>query len=227
MKKVLIVITSHDELGNTGRKTGVWIEEFAAPYYYLVDAGVKVSIASPKGGKPPIDPMSEEPKFQTVHTRRFYDDDQMQVIFSNTMKLADVNESDYDGVFYPGGHGPMWDLSEDKDSIALIERFYLHGKPVSAVCHGPAAFKNIKNPDGTPLVRGKRVNGWSNTEEAAVNATDIVPFSLEDMLTENGGIYSKTQDWGAYVVEDGQLITGQNPASSLLVARKLLEKINA
>ncbi len=226
MKKVLFVITSHDELGDTGRKTGVWIEEFAAPYYYLADAGVQVSIASPKGGRPPIDPMSEEPGYQTEHTRRFYHDDKMQEMFSNTLRLEDIDQDDYDAIFYPGGHGPMWDLSEDRDSIALIEGFYSHDKPVTAVCHGPAAFKNVKNPDGTPLITGKKVSGWSNTEEAAVNATDIVPFSLENMLKENGGIYSKTEDWGAYVVVDGQLITGQNPASSVLVAEKLLEKIN-
>lgn len=227
MKKVLFVLTSHDELGTTGRKTGVWIEEFAAPYYYLADADVEVTVASPKGGRPPIDPMSEEPRYQSEHTKRFYKDDQMQEMFSNTLKLEDISEDDYDAVFYPGGHGPMWDLAEDSHSIALIERFYSHNKPVTAVCHGPAAFKNVKNPDGTPLIGGKKVSGWSNTEEAAVNATDIVPFSLENMLKENGGIYAKTDDWGVHVVVDGLLITGQNPASSILVAEKLLEKISA
>lgn len=225
MKKVLFVLTSHENLGNTGHKTGFWIEEFAAPYYLLKDKGVKITLASPKGGQPPIDPKSKGPDFQTPATVRFNKDNETQEILSNTVKLKTVNQADYDAVFYPGGHGPLWDLTEDKNSIALIENFYNNNKPVAAVCHAPAIFKHTKNTDGTPLVNGKKVTGFTNGEEEAVQLTSIVPFLVEDMLKSNGGIYSKKADWNPYAVEDGLLITGQNPASSELVAELLLKKI--
>tara|TARA_R110002072_G_scaffold30097_2_gene94288 strand:- start:5684 stop:6487 length:804 start_codon:yes stop_codon:yes gene_type:complete len=225
MKKVLFVLTSHDELGNTGEKTGFWIEEFAAPYYLLKDQGVEITIASPKGGQPPIDPKSAAPESQTPATVRYYADKETQDVLSKTIKLETANQADYDAVFYPGGHGPLWDLAEDKNSIALIEAFYQNNKPVSAVCHAPAIFKHTKNADGTPLVQGKKVTGFTNGEEDAVQLTDIVPFLVEDMLKSNGGIYSKSDDWASYAVEDGLLITGQNPASSELVAEMLLKKI--
>ncbi len=226
MKKILFVLTSHEELGNTGEKTGFWIEEFAAPYYLLKDKGVEITIASPKGGQPPIDPKSEAPDAQTPATVRFNKDKETQAILANTVKLETVSQKDYDAVFYPGGHGPLWDLSEDKNSIALIESFYNNNKTVAAVCHAPAIFKNTKNADGSPLVKGKKVTGFTNTEEAAVKLTDVVPFLVEDMLKENGGIYSKGEDWAEYALVDGLLITGQNPASSELVAEKLWEKLN-
>ncbi len=226
MKKILFVLTSHDELGNTGKKTGFWIEEFAAPYYLLKDKGVDITIASPKGGQPPIDPKSESPDAQTPATIRFNADKATQDILSKTVKLDTVNQADYDAVFYPGGHGPLWDLAEDKNSIALIESFYNNNKPVSAVCHAPAIFKHTKHTDGTPLVKGKKVTGFTNSEEAAVQLTDVVPFLVEDMLKAEGGIYSKTEDWAPYALEDGLLITGQNPASSELVAELLFNKLN-
>jgi len=226
MKKVLFVVTSHDTLGNTGKKTGVWIEEFAAPYYHLSDAGIKIDISSPKGGRPPIDPMSEEEQFQTEDTKRFYLDKELQESFSNTLLLSKVSQDNYDAVFYPGGHGPLWDLAEDKHSIALIESFNAHNKWIGAVCHGPAALKNVMGADGIPLVKGRKVNGFSNTEEQEFKSTDIVPFSTEDMLKAHGGLYSKADNWKEYAVEDYPLITGQNPASSRLVAQKLLEKIS-
>ncbi len=225
MKNILFVVTSHDELGDTGEKTGLWIEEFAAPYYLLLEKGAKITIASPKGGQPPIDPKSELPDFQTKATKRFYQDRNTQDVLANTVKLSAVNQADFDAVFYPGGHGPLWDLAEDKNSIAIIEAFYTNNKPVSAVCHAPAVFKNTKNNDGTPLVQGKKVTGFTNSEEDAVQLTSIVPFLVEDMLQEAGGIYSKGDDWAPYAVEDGLLITGQNPASSELVAEMLFEKL--
>jgi putative intracellular protease/amidase len=225
MKRILFVLTSHDELGSTGEKTGFWIEEFAAPYYLLKDKGVEITLVSPKGGQPPIDPKSELPDFQTPATVRFNTDKETQEVLSKTLKLASVNQSDYDAVFYPGGHGPLWDLAEDAHSIALIESFINNDKPVSAVCHAPAIFKHTKNADGTPLVNGKKVTGFSNTEEEAVQLTDVVPFLVEDMLKENGGIFSKGDDWSPYALEDGLLITGQNPASSELVAELLLKKL--
>jgi putative intracellular protease/amidase len=226
MKKILFVLTSHDKLGNTGEKTGFWIEEFAAPYYLLKDKGVEITLVSPKGGQPPIDPKSELPDFQTPATVRFNEDKETQEVLSKTLKLASVNQADYDAVFYPGGHGPLWDLAEDVHSIALIESFINNDKPVSAVCHAPAIFKHTKNADGTTLVNGKKITGFSNTEEEAVQLTDVVPFLVENMLKENGGIFSKGEDWNPYAVEDGLLITGQNPASSELVAELLLEKLN-
>lgn len=227
MSKVLFVLTSHDELGNTGEKTGFWIEEFAAPYYALKDQGIDITLASPKGGQPPIDPKSATADFQTPATERFDKDEETKEVLSNTHKLSTVNQADYDAIFYPGGHGPLWDLAEDKDSIALIEAFYKNNKPVSAVCHAPAVFKNTKNADGTPLVKGKKVTGFTNSEEEAVQLTDIVPFLVEDMLKNAGGAYSKGDDWAPYAVEDGLLITGQNPASSELVATLLLKRLEA
>lgn len=225
MKKVLFVLTSHDQLGNTGEKTGFWIEEFAAPYYILKDKNVIITLASPKGGQPPIDPKSEGENFQTPATKRFNNDKETQTLLANTLKLATINEADYDAVFYPGGHGPLWDLSEDPNSIKLIESFYNNNKPVAAVCHAPAVFKNTKNTDGTPLVKGKKVTGFTNSEEAAVQLTDVVPFLVEDMLKKNGGIFSKGDDWSSYAVKDGLLITGQNPASSEKVAELLLSAL--
>ena len=225
MKKVLFVVTSHDKLGNTGEKTGFWIEELVAPYYELQDKGVEIDIVTPKGGQPPIDPKSEDPSAATEDTKRFDNDAALQEKLKHTKKLSDVNQADYDAVFYPGGHGPLWDLAEDKTSIALIEDFYNHKKPVAFVCHAPGALKNVKVNDEF-LVKGKKVTGFSNTEEEAVGLTNVVPFLLEDELQKNGGIYSKGADWVPYAVEDGLLITGQNPASSKLVAKKLLDQLN-
>lgn len=225
MKNVLFVLTSHADLGNTGEKTGFWIEEFAAPYYLLKDKGIHITLASPKGGQPPIDPKSDAPDAQTPASIRYKSDAETQKIMTNTTKLSEVNQKDFDAVFYPGGHGPLWDLAEDKDSIALIEDFYKNAKTVAAVCHAPAIFKHTKNADGSPLVKGKKVTGFTNTEEDAVQLTDVVPFLVEDMLKEKGGIYSKKGDWEAYAVEDGLLITGQNPASSEVVAEHLLKRL--
>lgn len=225
MKKVLFVITSHDELGDTGEKTGVWLEEFAGPYYFMKGKGVEVTLASPKGGRPPIDPKSELPDFQTSSTQKFEGDKEAQEVFSNTLKLETVDHAEYDAVFYTGGYGPLWDLADNETSVALIESFYSNDKPVGSVCHGPAIFKNTKDAEGKPLVEGKKVTAYSNSEEAAIDFTDIVAFSVEDMLKENGGEYSKGPDWGPYAVEDGLLVTGQNPSSSELVAELLLKKL--
>ncbi|WP_299679937.1 type 1 glutamine amidotransferase domain-containing protein [uncultured Tenacibaculum sp.] len=224
MKKVLFVLTSHDKLGNTEEKTGFWIEEFASPYYYLADKEVEITLASPKGGQPPIDPKSELPDFQTPSTERFNKDEQLQNKLANTKVLSEVKSEDFDAVFYPGGHGPLWDLAEDKDSVRLIENFYNSNKPVGAVCHAPAVLKNT-TANGESLVKGKKVTGFSNTEEEAVQLTEVVPFLVENMLQENGGEYSKAEDWHPYAVEDGHLITGQNPASSELVAELLLKQL--
>lgn len=223
--KILFVLTSHSELGNTGEKTGFWIEEFASPYYYLVDKGVDVILASPNGGQPPIDPTSDKPENQTESTIRFKADTDLQEKLSKTHKLSEVSSDNYDAVFYPGGHGPLWDLAESEESAKLIESFYNSNKPVSFVCHAPAALKNVKNTDGEPLVKGKKVTGFTNSEEALVKLTDVVPFLVEDMLKEKGGIYSKAGDFEPYVLEDGLLITGQNPASSEKVAELLLNKL--
>lgn len=223
--KVLIVLTSHGELGNTGEKTGFWIEEFAAPYYVLSDAGVNLTIASPKGGQPPIDPKSEAPEAQSASTKRYYSDQDLKNILANTVKLSEVNQSDYDAVFYPGGHGPLWDLANDKNSISLIEDFYNHDKPIAFVCHAPAALIKVNTSDGAPLVRGKEVTGFSNTEEDAVKLTNIVPFLLEDEMKKLNAHYSKGPDWSSYVKKDGLLITGQNPASSEEAAIILLNTI--
>ncbi len=223
--KVLLVLTSHSDLGDTGMKTGFWLEEFAAPYYFFTDQGVEVTLASPQGGNPPIDPKSELPDFQTASTQRFSADQRTKELLSKTIKLEAVNHLDYDAIFYSGGYGPLWDLADDSISIMLIESFYKSDKPVASVCHAPAIFKNTKDEKGNSLVQGKQVTAYSNSEEAAVNFTDIVPFSVEDMLVENGGIYSKGEDWSPYALEDGLLITGQNPASAELVADLLLKKL--
>jgi len=222
--KVLMVLTSHDTLGNTGRKTGFWLEELAAPYYAFKDAGVEIVLASPKGGQPPLDPKSNEPSFQTELTHRFEADAAANAQLASSVRLDSVQQADFDTVFYPGGHGPMWDLADDKHSIALIESFIAANKPVALVCHAPGVLRHVKTPAGKPLVEGKQVTGFTNTEEAGVGLTDVVPFLVEDMLKENGGIYSKGDDWGPYIVQDGLLITGQNPASSAMAAARLLEQ---
>lgn len=223
--KVLFVLTSHDKLGDTGNKTGFWIEEFASPYYKLLDKGVDITVATPKGGKAPIDPNSDTEDAQTEDTKRYKKDETAQKIINNTQVLSKMNPEDYDAVFYPGGHGPLWDLSKDKDSIKLIEDFNAAKKPIGFVCHALAALKNVKGQDGEPLVNGKKVTGFTNTEEKAVELTEVVPFLVEDMLKENGGLYSKAGDWQEYALVDGNLITGQNPASSGLVAEKLYEML--
>jgi len=223
--KILMVLTSHDQLGDTGKKTGFWLEEFAAPYYAFLDAGAKLTLASPKGGQPPLDPKSDEPDAQTEATERFRKDAAAQAALASTIKLSAARAGDYDAVFYPGGHGPLWDLAEDKDSIALIETMYAAGKPVSAVCHAPGVLRHARAADGAPLVKGKKVTGFSDSEEAAVQLTDIVPFLVEAELKSLGGDYSKGADWGSYAVADGKLITGQNPASSVAVAELVLKML--
>ncbi len=223
--KVLIVLTSHDQLGNTGQKTGFWLEELAAPYYVFKDAGVDLVLASPLGGQPPLDPKSNEPDFQTDATHRFEADLEANAALSNTIALNSANLSDYDAVFYPGGHGPLWDLAEDKNSINLINSALAHNKPVALVCHAPGVLRHVKNIDGSSLVQGKKVTGFANSEEEAVGLTKVVPFLVEDELINNGGNYSKGDDWQSYVVQDGLLITGQNPASSSEAAKVLLQTL--
>jgi putative intracellular protease/amidase len=223
--KILIVLTSHDQLGNTGKKTGFWLEEFAAPYYVLADAGAVITLASPAGGQPPLDPKSDEPGAQTAATHRFKRDSAAQAALADTAKLSDISPDDYDAVFYPGGHGPLWDLAEDRHSITLIEALFAAGKPVAAVCHAPAVLRHAKAPDGSSLLRGKSVTGFSNTEEDAVQLSNVVPFMLEDELRAKGADYSRADDWQPHAVTDGNLITGQNPASSELVAMAVLEKL--
>lgn len=225
--KVLMVLTSHDELGNTGRKTGFWLEELAAPYYAFKDAGAEIVLASPKGGQPPLDPKSNEPAFQTEYTDRFEADAQAKAQLASTARLDSVSQADFDTVFYPGGHGPLWDLAEDKHSIALIESFLAAGKPVALVCHAPGVLRHAKTPDGRPLVEGRKVTGFTNTEEAAVELTEVVPFLVEDELQAKGGLFSKADDWAPHVVVDGLLITGQNPASSAPAATLLLKQLAA
>ena len=220
--KILIVLTSHSELGDTGKKTGLWLEEFAAPYYELADAGAEITLASPKGGPPPIDPSSELPGAQTQFTQRFDQDEALKQKLGQTLKLSDVRAADFDAVFYPGGHGPLWDLVRDTNSIALLEAFQQQGKPMALVCHAPCALLKVKLPNGEPLIKGKKVTGFADTEEAAVKLTQVVPFLLEDELKKTGGHYSKGPDWGVYVQVDGLLITGQNPASSAGAAKTLL-----
>lgn len=220
--RILIVLTSHDQLGDTGEKTGFWLEEFAAPYYRLLDAGAQLTLASPRGGQPPLDPKSSQPDAQTEATRRFDTDPSAQAALAATVVLAEVAADEYDGVFYPGGHGPLWDLANDRDSIALIETFIAQGKPVAAVCHAPAVLLNARSANGEALVRGRQVTGFSNSEEAAVGLTDVVPYLLQDRLQELGGIYSSAGDWQVHAVVDGLLISGQNPASSEAVANELL-----
>src|SRR3984957_15604514 len=223
---VLMVITSHDQLGNTGRKTGFWLEELAAPYYVFKDAGVEITLASPKGGRPPLDPKSNEPNFQTDTTRRFEKDTAANAQLDRTVRLDSVKQEDYDTVFYPGGHGPMWDLAEDPNSIKLIESFLAAGKTFALVCHAPGALRHVKTSDGKPLVAGKTVTGFTNGEEADVGLTKVVPFLVEDELMSLGAIFSKVKNWGVYTVTDGQLITGQNPASSGPAAKLLIDTLN-
>lgn len=225
MKQILMVITSHDELGETGKKTGFWLEEFAAPYYVFKDSGAEIILASPKGGQPPLDPKSAEEEFQTAATKRFNADMAAQRALATTIQLKYISPDNYDALFYPGGHGPLWDLVEDAHSQNVIEIMHAMGKPVAAVCHAPAVFLHTRKADGSPLVQGRSVTGFSNTEEAAVGLTDIVPFLLEDELRKNGGKYSKGDDWQSYSVRDGNLITGQNPASSEAVAKEVLAQL--
>ncbi|MFZ4288825.1 type 1 glutamine amidotransferase domain-containing protein [Variovorax sp. HJSM1_2] len=220
---VLMILTSHDQLGDTGKKTGFWLEEFAAPYYAFLDAGAKVSLASPLGGQPPLDPKSDEPSSQTHDTERFRKDSAAQAALASTLKLNTLQPAEYDAVFYVGGHGPLWDLAEDPASIALIEAMYSAGKPVAAVCHGPGVLRRPRRQDGQPLVAGKNVTGFTNSEEEAVQLTKVVPFLVEDELKRLGGNYSKVADWQPYAVVDGNLVTGQNPASSVAVAKEVLK----
>ena len=220
--KILIVLTSHDTLGNTGRKTGFWLEELAAPYYVFKEAGAQLTLASPKGGQPPLDPKSNDTAFQTDETKRFEADAEAKAALANTVPLNSVSYEQYDAVFYPGGHGPLWDLAEDKHSIALIENTLNAGKPVALVCHAPGVLRHAKKPDGSPLVAGKKVTGFTNTEEEAVGLTDVVPFLVEDELVKHGGSFSKVADWQPYSIRDGLLITGQNPASSASAAKDLI-----
>ena len=227
MKQILMVLTSHDQLGDTGHKTGFWLEEFAAPYYVFKDAGCQVTLASPAGGQPPLDPKSDEPEFQTAATHRFRADAEAVAALAATRRLAEVRLEAFDGIFYPGGHGPLWDLAEDPHSIALIEQALSAGKPLAAVCHAPGIFRHTRRPDGAPLVQGLQVTGFSNSEEEAVQLTNVVPFLVEEMLQGHGAVYSKGADWLPYVQRDGLLITGQNPASSELTAQTLLASLDA
>jgi len=220
--KILMILTSHDQLGNTGRKTGFWLEEFAAPYFVFRDAGVELTLASPKGGQPPIDPKSDLPENQTPAMTRFKNDKDAQNALAHTLKLADMKSDDFDTIFYVGGHGPMWDLADNPDSIALIESFYNSGKPVAAVCHSPGVFHRV-NYNGAPLVKGKRVTGFTNGEEESVHLTKVVPFLVEDELKRIGGLYEKAADWESFAVVDGRLVTGQNPASSTAAAQALMK----
>ncbi|WP_192073047.1 type 1 glutamine amidotransferase domain-containing protein (plasmid) [Pantoea agglomerans] len=223
--KILMVLTSHDELGTTGKKTGFWLEELAAPYYAFLDAGAEITLASPKGGQPPLDPKSDEPDSQTDETRRFHADSAAQAVLASTVKLDTVDQEAFDAVFYPGGHGPLWDLANDKHSISLIEQTLQAGKPVALVCHAPGVLRDVKNADGTPLVKGKKVTGFTNSEEEGVGLTEVVPFLVEDVLKQNGGLYSRGDDWQSYTVQDGLLITGQNPGSSAETAKVLLARL--
>lgn len=223
--KVLIVLTSHDQLGNTGRKTGFWLEELAAPYYAFQAAGAEITLASPKGGQPPLDPKSNEASSQTDSTRRFEADAVATAQLAATVRLDTIDPADFDTVFYPGGHGPLWDLAEDKHSIALIESFLGAGKHVALVCHAPGVLRHVKAADGRPWVEGRQVTGFANTEEDGVGLTTIVPFLVEDELKAKGGVYAKGPDWGPYVIVDGLLITGQNPASSAPSAQRLLSEV--
>lgn len=224
--KVLMVLTSHDQLGNTGQKTGFWLEEFAAPYFVFKDAGADIVLASPAGGQPPLDPKSDLPEFQTEYTHRFKKDEKAQQALAHTVPLASVDEADFDTVFYPGGHGPLWDLAESQTSIQLIEAFDRAGKPFGLVCHAPGALRNVKAANGEPIVKGRRVTGFTNGEEEAVQLTNVVPFLIEDEFKAQGAIYEKGPDWAPYLVVDGHMVTGQNPASSEAVAKELLSQLN-
>lgn len=220
-----MVLTSHDQLGNTGRKTGFWLEEFAAPYFVFKDAGVQLTLASPKGGQPPLDPKSDLPESQTPAMTRFKQDEQAKKALSQTVKLADVKADDFDTVFYSGGHGPMWDLAESRDSINLLESFYNAEKPIALVCHAPGVLRHVTYK-GAPLVKGKRVTGFTNSEEEEVQLTHVVPFLVEDELKRLGGLFEKAPNWQSFVIVDGRLITGQNPASSTAGAQALLKVLS-
>ena len=222
---ILMVLTSHDRLGDTGKMTGFWLEEFAAPYYAFKDAGARVTLASPAGGQPPLDPASDAQDMQTDATRRFKDDAEAQQALADTRKLGDVDAGDFDAVFYPGGHGPLWDLAEDHASIKLIERFWNSGKPIAAVCHAPGVLRHVKDGEGAPLVKGRKVTGFSNAEETAVGLTDVVPFRVEDELARLGGHYASAAEWTSHVEVDGRLVTGQNPASSVATAQALMQQL--
>lgn len=224
--KILMVLTSHDQLGNTGRKTGFWLEEMAAPYYVFKDAGAQITLASPKGGRPPLDPKSQDPNFQTDITRRFEKDAAAEAQLDKTVRLDSVKQEDYDTVFYPGGHGPMWDLAEDPNSVKLIESFLAAGKPIALVCHAPGVLRHVKTKEGKPLAEGKKVTGFTDGEEEDVGLTKVVPFLVEDELLKLGATFSKVKNWGVYTVTDGQLITGQNPASSGPAAKVLIDTLN-
>lgn len=223
--KILMVLTSHDQLGNTGRKTGFWLEELAAPYFIFRDAGVDITLASPKGGQPPLDPKSNEPDFQTEDTHRFEQDADATRMLANTVKLADIDQADHDSVFFPGGHGPLWDLTNDRHALSLIEDMLAADKPVALVCHAPGILTNVKAPNGGPIAKGRKVTGFTNSEEAAVQLVEVVPYLLEDVLKEQGADFSSTADWGVHVVQDGLLTTGQNPQSSRETAQSLLETL--
>ncbi|MCX8957256.1 type 1 glutamine amidotransferase domain-containing protein [Erwinia psidii] len=225
--KIVMVLTSHDRLGDTGKKTGFWLEEFAAPYYVFRDAGASIVLASPAGGQPPLDPVSDQPDAQTTETQRFRQDMVARQALANTQRLATIDSSNFDAVFYPGGHGPLWDLAEDRHSIELIENFCANGKPVGAVCHAPGVLRQVKNADGSMLVAGKHVTGFSNSEERAVGLTNVVPFLVEDALIALGAHYEKTVDWGVFTLTDGLLVTGQNPASSAAAAKALLKLLRS
>lgn len=222
---ILMVLTSHADLGDSGHKTGFWLEEFAAPYYVFVDGGVEVTLASPQGGQPPLDPRSNEPESQTKATKRFEQDTAAQQQLAHTIPLDQINPDDYDALFFPGGHGPMWDLASSEPVARLVEHFYRQGKVVSAVCHGPAALVGANTEAGSPILQGKRVTGFTNQEEAAVELDQVVPFLLETRLTELGGQFSCADLFQPYVVTDGQLITGQNPPSSEPAAQAVLEAL--
>ena len=225
--KILIVLTSHDQLGNTGRKTGFWLEELAAPYYVFQDAGASITLTSPKGGQAPLDPKSNEPSFQTDATRRFEKDSVAMRALANTVRLAEIKYTDYDCVFFPGGHGPLWDLTNDRNAHALIVNMQAAKKPVALVCHAPGILTQVKTPGSEPFAKGRKVTGFTNAEEADVHLVDVVPYLLEDVLTQQGAVFSKTKTWGVYVVQDGLLITGQNPPSSNATAKALLDALNA
>ena len=223
--KILMVLTSHDQLGNTGRKTGFWLEELAAPYFIFRDAGVDITLASPKGGQPPLDPKSNEPAFQTDDTRRFEQDPTATQALANTTKLSEIDHADYDGVFFPGGHGPLWDLTNDSHALSLIEGMLSAKKPVALVCHAPGILTNVKAPNGEPIAKGRAVTGFTNSEEDAMHLVDVVPYLLEDVLKEQGAQFTSTANWGVHVVQDGLLITGQNPGSSKQTAQRLLDAL--
>jgi putative intracellular protease/amidase len=227
MMKILMVLTSHEKLGDTGVKTGFWLEELAAPYYVMKEANAEVTLVSPEGGQPPLDPKSADPMFQTDETRRFAADKEALSALENTLQLTEVDPDDFDGVFYPGGHGPLWDLAENQASISLIEKSIQAQKPVALVCHAPGVLRHVKNTQGEALVKGKQVTGFANTEEEAVELTKVVPFLVEDMLKEQGAIYTKSEDWNVHVVSDDLLITGQNPGSSTATAQALLKRLQA